>query len=108
MKHPAQVHERDRLKHPPIQRMRDSHHANRARQQPAKMLQSVAYLVGVGKTHLATALGHMAIRRRLIVYMAHADHLFKRFKPHRLDNSAQAEHRCLAAVNLLIIDDLAL
>jgi hypothetical protein len=30
--------------------MRDSHHAHRARQQPAKMLQSVAYLVGAGKT----------------------------------------------------------
>ena len=64
--------------------------------------------VGVGKTFLATALGHIAIRRRLTVHMTRADHLFKRLKAARLDNSTEAEHRRLAAVNLLIIDDLAL
>jgi type II secretory pathway predicted ATPase ExeA len=50
VKHPAPVHERDRIQHPAIQRMRDSHHANPARQYLTKMLQSVAYLVGTGKT----------------------------------------------------------
>ena len=80
----------------------------RARQRPAEMLQSVACLVGVGKTHLATALGHIAIRRRRTVHMARAGHLFKRLKAARLDNSTEAEHRRLAAVNVLIIDDLAL
>ena len=64
--------------------------------------------VGVGKTHLATALGHIAVRRRLTVHMASAGHLFKRLKAARLDNSTEAEHRRLAAVNLLIIDDFAL
>ena len=64
--------------------------------------------VGVGKTHLATALGHIAVRRRLTVHMARAGHLFKRLKAARLDNSTEAEHRRLAAVNVLIIDDLAL
>ena len=64
--------------------------------------------VGVGKTHLATALGHIAVRRRLTVHMARAGHLFKRLKAARLDNSTEAEHRRLAAVNLLIIDDFAL
>ncbi|HEV3292974.1 MAG TPA: ATP-binding protein [Streptosporangiaceae bacterium] len=72
------------------------------------MLQSVACLVGVGKTHLATALGHIAVRRRRTVHMARAGHLFKRLKAARLDNSTEAEHRRLAAVNLLIIDDFAL
>ena len=33
---------------------------------------------------------------------------FKHLKAARLDNSTEAEHRRLAAVNLLIIDDLAL
>ena len=64
--------------------------------------------VGAGKTHLATALGHIAVRRRLTVHMARADQLFKRLKAARLDNSTEAEHRRLAAVNVLIIDDLAL
>ena len=54
--------------------------------------------VGVGKTHLATALGHIAVRRRLTVHMARAGHLFKRLKAARLDNSPEAEHRRLAAV----------
>ena len=64
--------------------------------------------VGVGKTHLACALGHIAIRRRRGVHMARADKLFKRLKAARLDNTLDYEMRRLATVELLIIDDLAL
>jgi DNA replication protein DnaC len=64
--------------------------------------------VGVGKTHLATALGHIAIRRRHTVHMARADKLFKRLKAARLDNTVEAEMRRLAHVQLLILDDFAL
>jgi DNA replication protein DnaC len=64
--------------------------------------------VGVGKSHLACALGHIAIRRRASVHMARADKLFKRLKAARLDNSLDAEMRKLAGIQLLIIDDLAL
>jgi IstB-like ATP binding protein len=64
--------------------------------------------VGVGKTHLATALGHIAVRRRLTVAMGRADQLFKKLKAARLDNSTDTEHRRLDAVNVLIIDDFAL
>lgn len=64
--------------------------------------------VGVGKTHLATALGHIAVRRRLSVHMARADQLFKKLKGARLDNTTEAEHRRLATVSILIIDDFAL
>ena len=64
--------------------------------------------VGVGKTHLACALGHIAIRRRRTVHMTPAARLFKRLKAARLDNTLEAEMRRLAGVELLIIDDLAL
>jgi DNA replication protein DnaC len=64
--------------------------------------------VGVGKTHLASALGHIAIRRRRTVHMAPAAKLLKRLKAARLDNTLEAEMRRLAGVELLILDDFAL
>jgi DNA replication protein DnaC len=64
--------------------------------------------VGVGKTHLATALGHIAIRRRRSVLFTRADQLFRHLKAARLDNSVEAEMRRLTRVELLIIDDFAL
>ena len=64
--------------------------------------------VGVGKTHLACALGHIAVRRRRTVHMAPAAKLFKRLKAARLDNTLDAEMRRLAGVDLLILDDFAL
>ena len=64
--------------------------------------------VGVGKTHLACALGHIAVRRNKTVVMARADRLFKRLKACRLDNTLEAELRRLARVDLLILDDFAL
>lgn len=64
--------------------------------------------VGVGKTHVATALGHIGIRRRLTVHAARADKLFIRLRAARLDNSLDAELRRLTRVDLLILDDFAL
>jgi DNA replication protein DnaC len=64
--------------------------------------------VGVGKTHLATALGHAAIRRRHTVAFYRADQLLRRLKAARLDNTHEAEMRRLARLDLLILDDLAL
>lgn len=64
--------------------------------------------VGVGKTFLATALGHIACRRRITVHFERADRLLKRLKAARLDASYEAEMRKLMAVQLLLIDDFAL
>lgn len=64
--------------------------------------------VGVGKTHLAHALGHTAIRRRLSVAASRADKLFTRLRAARLDNTLAAEMRRLARIDLLILDDFAL
>jgi len=64
--------------------------------------------VGVGKTFLATALGHAAIRRRFSVHFERCDRLLKRLRASRLDNSHEVEIRKLLRVDLLIVDDFAL
>ena len=64
--------------------------------------------VGVGKTFLATSLGHIACRRRVTVHFERADRLHKRLKAARLDASYDTELRKLIGVDLLVIDDFAL
>jgi DNA replication protein DnaC len=64
--------------------------------------------VGVGKTFLASALGHIACRRRISVHFERADRLHKRLKATRLDASHDAEMRKLMRVDLLVLDDFAL
>jgi DNA replication protein DnaC len=64
--------------------------------------------VGVGKTFLATALGHAAVRRRYSVHFERCDRLLKRLRASRLDNSHDVEMRKLLRVDLVIVDDFAL
>jgi len=64
--------------------------------------------VGVGKTFLATALGHAAVRRRISVHFERCDRLLKRLRASRLDNSHDNEIRKLLRVDLLVVDDFAL
>lgn len=64
--------------------------------------------VGVGKTMLAHALGHLAIRRDYTVHCESADKLFQRLRGSRLDDTHAAELRRLLTVDLLIIDDFGL
>src|SRR5947199_7262916 len=64
--------------------------------------------VGVGKTFLATALGHIAVRRRHSVHFERCDRLLKRLRASRLDNSHDMEMHKLLRVDLLLVDDFAL
>ena len=64
--------------------------------------------VGVGKTFLAHALGHIACRRGYSAFAVRTDHMLKTLKHARLDHTYEAEVRKLLAVDLLILDDFAL
>jgi len=64
--------------------------------------------VGVGKTFLAHALGHIACRRGASVLALRTDQMLKTLKHARLDNSHEAELRKLIAVDLLVLDDFAI
>ena len=64
--------------------------------------------VGVGKTFLATALGHVACRHRYQVIFTRADDMLRTLRQSRLDNSRDALIVQLCTVDLLIIDDFAI
>jgi DNA replication protein DnaC len=64
--------------------------------------------VGVGKTHLANALGHSACRRGIEVLMIRAALLFKRLLQSRADNSFGKELLRFVRPALLIVDDFGL
>jgi DNA replication protein DnaC len=64
--------------------------------------------VGVGKTFLASALGHLACRHGYHVSFIRADEMLRRLRQSRLDNSREAEMIALTSVDLLILDDFAL
>jgi DNA replication protein DnaC len=64
--------------------------------------------VGVGKTFVATALGHIACRYGYHVHFTRADDMLRRLRQSRLDNSRDAEMLTLTTVDLLLLDDFAL
>ena len=64
--------------------------------------------VGVGKTMLAHALGHLAIGRGYSVHCESAAKLFQRLRGSRLADTHELELRRLAKVAGLIIDDFGL
>lgn len=64
--------------------------------------------VGVGKTFLANALGHVACRQGYRVRLQRADAMLRTLRQSRLDNSREAEMIALTTVDLLILDDFAL
>lgn len=64
--------------------------------------------VGVGKTFLANALGHLCCRAGFNVRLLRADALLRLLKQSRMDNSRDALMTEFATVDVLVIDDFAL
>jgi DNA replication protein DnaC len=64
--------------------------------------------VGVGKTFLAHALGHLACNGGFQVRVHRADELLRILRQSRMDNSRDALMTALSTIDLLIIDDFAL
>jgi len=64
--------------------------------------------VGVGKTHLASALGHAACRAGYQVLFLRSDGMLKEIHQSRADNSTEKALRRLLAPDLLIVDDFGL
>jgi DNA replication protein DnaC len=64
--------------------------------------------VGVGKSHLAEALGHAACRAGKHVLFCRADELFTEFLQSRADHTTSKTLRRYLAPHLLIVDDFAL
>ncbi len=64
--------------------------------------------VGVGKTFLAHALGHVACRQGRTVLALSMDKALKNLRHARLTNSHEQELRRLLAADLLILDDFCL
>lgn len=64
--------------------------------------------VGVGKTFIASALGHLACRHGYHTRFIRADAMLQTLRKSRLDNSREAEMIALTSVDLLILDDFGL
>lgn len=64
--------------------------------------------VGVGKTFLASALGHTACRAGYHVLFLRSDRMLKLIHQSRADNSTEKLIRSLLAPDLLILDDFGL
>ena len=64
--------------------------------------------VGVGKTFMATAIGHIACQQGYNVQFVRADSMMRTLRQSRLDNSREQEMLALTSIDLLILDDFAL
>ena len=108
MKHPAQVHERDRIQRAATQRMTSPRYTYRARQRPAEMLQSVACLVGVGKSHIAQALAHLAIRSGADARFMKTSRVLAHLAGGRADRTWDKRLAELTRPTVLVLDDFAM
>jgi DNA replication protein DnaC len=87
-------------------RLRDN--ANLTRQHRTNLLQSVAITVGVGKTHIAQALGHLAIRHGAEVRFHKTSRVLAHLAGGHADRSWPQRLTELVRPHVLILDDFAM
>lgn len=61
---------------------------------------------GVGKTHLALALGYEAVRQGFRVYFANASHLMERLIKAKYENKLEERIKGITKFHLLIVDEM--
>jgi DNA replication protein DnaC len=87
-------------------RLRDDPHLTR--QDRTKMLQSVAVTVGVGKTHIAQALAHLAIRAGAEARFTKTSRALADLAGGHADGTWTRRLRELARPAVLVLDDFAM
>ncbi len=99
---------RPRRQQTPEQRMRLRDNPHIARQDRTQLLQSVAFTVGVGKTHVAQALGHAVARRGGDVRFAKTSRMLSDLAGGHADRSWGQRIREYTKPLVLILDDFAM
>jgi predicted ATPase len=100
--------ERLRRQQPTEQRVRLGHHPHLTRQDRTQLLQSVAFTVGVGKTHMAQALGHAVARRGGDVRFAKTSRVLSDLAGGHADRTWGQRIRECTKPLVLILDDFAM
>jgi len=108
MQHRGQPLEPTRPQQLPEQRVRFGRNPHLAGQRRPQMLQSVAITVGVGKSHVAQALGQLACRRGRNVAFLKASRALAHLAGGHADHSWASRLRKLAGPALLVLDDFGM
>ena len=103
---PVQPLEPVRRQQPPEQRVRLRDHPHLTRQQHTKLLQSVAFTPGTGKTHLAVGLARKAAEAGYRTYFTSAADLAARCHRAAIEGRWAYTMRFFAGPTLLVIDEL--
>jgi predicted ATPase len=100
--------ERLRCQQPTEQRVRLGHHPHLTRQDRTQLLQSVAFTAGVGKTHVAQALGHQVARRGGDIRFVKCSRMLADLAGGHADRTIGQRMREYTRPLVLIVDDFAM